>query len=222
MATQPRRRQTNGILYYASLFILGAALVAAGLTFAYQKYAESVRDARRIKLETVEREISPESVEEFIRLRNRIRAGMTLLDNQVYASQFFDVLEKITLQNVRFQSLIFSVADDRTAKIEMHGVARSFNALAAESAAFASEKYIKRAIFSDITSDKSGAVQFSLKADIDPKLLLRTSAQVTPEVAAPNISTTTDMVPQASATSTTPASTTAPAAKASAATTTKP
>lgn len=222
LATQPRRKQANGIVYYASLFIAGIAIVGAGVTFGYQKYIESVRDSKKTRLEVVEKEISPESVEDFIRLRNRIRAGKALLDTHVYGSQFFDVLENITLQNVRFQSLIFSIADDRTAKIEMHGIARSFNALAAESAAFANEKRIKRAIFSDITSDKSGVVRFSLKADIDPKLLLKTTAQAAQAPAAPNISTTTDMVPPPAPTSTsTPVGTTSPV-KSGSASTTKP
>lgn len=225
VAMQPRRKQANGLLYYAGLFIAGAAVVAAGLTFAYEKYAESVRDSRKAKLEAVEKEINPQSVEDFIRLRNRIRAGKMLLDTHVYGSQFFDVLESVTLQNVRFQSLIFSIADDRSAKIEMHGVARSFNALAAESAAFANEKRIKRAIFSDINSDKSGMVSFSLKADLDPKLLVKTAAQVPVQTAAPNISTTTDMLPLQAPTMGTTTPVTQPAAaptKTGAATTTKP
>lgn len=220
VATQPRRKQANGVVYYASLFIAGVAVVGAGVTFGYQKYNESVRDARKAKLQQAEQNINASAVEDFIRLRNRIRAARTMLDNHIYASQFFDVLEGITLQNVRFQSLIFSIADDRTAKIEMHGVARSFNALAAQSAAFASEKRIKRAIFSDITADKNGIVSFSLHADLDPKLLLRTAVPaVAPgtEPPAVNVATTTPIGPAPQAVGAT--TTVAPAAKA---TTTKP
>lgn len=226
VATQPRRKQTSGVLYYASLFVAGVAVIGAGVTFGYEKYVESIRDSRKAKLEISEKTISAASVEDFIRLRNRIRAGQTVLDNHVYASQFFDVLEGITLQNVRFQSLIFGIADDRTAKIEMHGIARSFNALAAESAAFASEKRIKRAIFSDITADKGGVVSFSLKAEVDPKLLLRASGAAPVSAPPANIATSTPLVPTSTATTTTAATTTKtttpPVQTAPKATTTKP
>ena len=81
----------------------------------------------------------------------------------------------------------------------MQGVARSFNALAAESAAFAQDKRIKRAIFSSITADKGGLVRFSLRAELEPKILVlerntKTSVAVPTPV---NIATTTQLVPSA-------------------------
>lgn len=209
VSTQPRRKRENGIFYYVALFILGVAVVGAGLTFGYEKFLESVRNARAAELAKAEQQVNAETVEDFIRLRNRIRIAQGLLDQHVYASQFFDVLEGLTLQNVRFQSLIMSVGDDRTAKIEMHGIARSFNALAAESAAFAGEKRIRRAIFSNIMADKNGVVNFSLRAEIDPKLIQRASdevnADIEPPVTAPNLSTST---PQITGTTTKPSATT--------------
>lgn len=219
VSTQPRRKQENGVLYYGALFLLGAAVVGAGLTFGYQKYLESVQTARKAKLEQAEKSINVDTVESFIRLRNRIHASESLLNQHVYATQFFDVLEKITLQNVRYQSLILSIGEDRTAKIEMHGIARSFNALAAESAEFAKEKRIKRAIFSNISADKNGVVTFALRAELDPKLLLRTAEaeQLTGLPPAANIATSTDVV--APVNSTAPATTTSVQPKA---TTTKP
>lgn len=172
VATQARRKRAPlGIFYYGALFLLGISVVGAGLTFGYSTYLNSVRDARKVRLAAAEQNISSTAVEDFIRLRNRIRAAETLLNQHVVVSHFFDVLESVTLKNVRFQSLLVSVANDRTAKIEMRGVARSFNALAAESAAFAADKRIKRAIFSNISADKGGVVTFSLKAEVDSRLI---------------------------------------------------
>ncbi len=201
VTTQPRRtRAKNGIFFYIGLFILGVAVIGAGLTFGYKTYIESVRTSRKAALELAEKNISASAVEDFIRLRNRIQASKTLLNQHVVSSQFFDVLEGLTLQNVRFQSLILSVGNDRTAKIEMHGVARSFNALAAESAAFAAEKRIKRAIFSGITADKNGVVSFSLKAELSPKLLTTDGLGLAAPVSTPNIATSTPFAPVASTT----------------------
>jgi Tfp pilus assembly protein PilN len=207
VATQPRRsRARNGIFYYGGLFILGAAIVGALLTFGYKTYLDTVRTARKATLEAAEKHINRTEVEDFLRLRNRIRVADTLINQHVVSSQFFDVLEGITLQNVRFQSLILSIGEDRTAKIEMHGMARSFNALAAESAAFAAEKKIKRAIFSSITADKNGVVSFTLRAELDPKLTTTTVETASTRVAPPNVATTTaPFAPTASTTITLPA-----------------
>lgn len=198
--TVRRTRAKNGIFFYIGLFLLGVAVVGAGLTFGYKTYIESVRTSRKAALELAEKNISAAAVEDFIRLRNRIQASNTLLNKHVVASQFFDVLEGLTLQNVRFQSLILSIGNDRSAKIEMHGVARSFNALAAESAAFAAEKRIKRAIFSGITADKNGVVSFSLKAELSSKLLTTDGLGVVTTAPAVNIATTTPALPAASTT----------------------
>lgn len=207
VATQARRKRAPlGIFYYGALFLLGVAVVGAGLTFGYKTYLDSVRDARKTRLSAAEQNINPEAVEDFIRLRNRIQASNTLLNQHVVLSRFFDVVESITLKNVRFQSLTASVGNDRTTKIEMRGLARSFNALAAESAAFAADKRIKRAIFSNITVNESGVVSFALKAEIDSKLITVSGdprvqvAAPTPNVVAPEVFEEVPATPSASTT----------------------
>lgn len=205
VANQQRRsRASNGLLYYIAFFVLGVTIVGAGLTFGYKTYLDTVQTARKNRLDSVEKTIDATTVEDFIRLRNRIQVAQGLLDQHVVMSQFFDVLESLTLQNVRFKALQLLVDEDRTVKIDMHGVARSFNALAAESAAFASEKRIKRAIFSNIMADKSGAVSFSLQAELSQKLVTLSSDVKLP-IAAVNIATTTPFVaPEPIAATTTP------------------
>jgi Tfp pilus assembly protein PilN len=190
---------------------MGITLAGAAGTFAYSKYLETVSIAKDLKLKESEKNINIDTVEEIIRLRSRIQVASNVLDRHVRSSQFFDVLERITLQNVRCQSMSLNVSEDRAARIEMHGVARSFNALAAQSAAFAAEKQIKRAIFSGITADKNGLVKFALQAELTPRLtLVGKNAKETIEEPAPNIATTTpfEAVPQEVASTTKKATTT--------------
>ena len=209
VAPQARRpRPQAGALYYAALFILGVAVVGAGLTFAYGLFLNNVKDSRQARLHTAEQSINNETVTDFIQLRNRIQTATVILNQRIRVSQFFDALEALTLQNVRFKTLTFSVGNDRSAKITMSGAARSFNALAVESSAFAHNDNFKRSIFSGIAADKSGVVSFTLNAELAPKLLADTvkaaSAAATAPAAA-NIATTT---PFAAATTTTTAATT--------------
>ncbi len=214
MSQQLRRsRPAQGVFYYVALFIMGVAVVGAAGTFGYEKYLVTVRTAKDLTLKESEKNVDKEAVADFIRLRNRMQVGNNVLDRHVMTSQFFDVLEGLTLQNVRFQSIQLTVADDRTAKIEMHGMARSFNALASQSAGFANETSIKRAIFSGITADKNGIVKFSLQADLTPSLVIVSKDGKSQTVETPpNIATTTpfETAPPVTASTTKAAATTTP------------
>ena len=154
-----------------SLIVMGIAIIGAGATFGYEKLLESTRDKKAQELAAAEASISRATIEEFLRLQNRLTATETLLDEHVALSYFFNRLEELTLSTVAFESLNLTVEEDRTTTFLMDGTARSFNALAAQSAAFAAEKRIKRAIFSDISVGDKGLVTFSLKAELDPALI---------------------------------------------------
>jgi hypothetical protein len=193
----------NIFLVIASL-VLGLSLLGSIGVFAYERYLTGVRDTRAAEVAQAEELINPDSVEDFIRTRDRFIEAGEILDGHVAVSQFFDLLESLTLQSVRFDTLTFMLAEDRTAEIRIAGVARTFNSLAAQSSAFASEKRIKSAIFSNITVNDNRTVAFSLEADLDPRLLILNppEAQAMPEVPA---ATTTPAAPAATTTTTAPA-----------------
>lgn len=181
--------------------ILGIAILASGGVFGYQRYLMSVRDAKAEEVRQAEAAIDSSSVEEFIRTRDRFTAAQGLLDNHVAVSNFFALLESITLQTVRFNSLSFTLTEDRSAEISMSGTARTFNALAAQSSVFAEEKRVKRAIFSDIKVNVDKTVSFALDADLDPKLLalIAEEAPPAPEVPVEESATSTPAAPESPA-----------------------
>lgn len=154
-----------------ALIILGISIVGAGVVFGYKQYLTSQRDTKAQAVQKAQESLSSATVEEFIRTRNRFSAAGTLLENHTAVSRFFSLLEGMTLANVRFNSLTFELDEERAGHITMDGVARTFNALAAQSSAFAGEKQVKRAIFSNIALNTSGIVTFALSADLDPRLI---------------------------------------------------
>ncbi len=185
---------TNLFLIVA-LAVAGITVAAAAGTFAYHKFLLHTLAGKQAALAEAQSQINEDTIDEFLDLRDRLTNGKDLLANHIVLSQFFTVLEGITLQNVRFTSLSLIVAGDRTAQLEMEGTARNFNALAAQSSAFASEKRIRRAIFSDINLQE-GTVSFSLTADVDPRLVIEDPAGTSASSAA--------IVPTASSTLPTP------------------
>ena len=197
------------------MFIFLLSLVAAGGTFAYDKYLQSSLEAKAEELAVAQREVNQDQVEDFVRLRDRLTYGQGLLDNHIALGQVFDVLEEQTLTNVRFSSLDLTVADDRTAQIDISGTARNFNALAAQSNAFAAEKGIRRAIFSGIVVNEDNTVSFTLTADLDGKLLIDdgSRAQASQPAAGPAVAPAPTQTAPAPA-ETAPAATTSPASAA--------
>ena len=180
-SARPTVRKSSGINPFSiiGILLLIIALAGAGGVYAYKEYVTHERDTEASKLIAAQKKIDQEGVQEFIRLRNRLVAGNTLLENHITLSQFFATLESMTLQNVRFNTLELSVADGRTATVKLSGEAKTLNALAAQSSAFSSDPNIKRAIFSGIkANDKTKFIEFNLTADLQPGLVTGGSATV--------------------------------------------
>jgi hypothetical protein len=169
-----RRSGSNAVMALA-VFLLIVSIVAAIGVFAYSEYLKSIAQQKNDALTAAQNSVNAAAVEDFVRFRDRFGVAESILDKHVEASNFFALLESLTLANVRFNSLKFDIKDDGTPTISMSGTAKSFNALAAQSSAFTGEKRIKRAIFANIKVADTGIVTFSLTADLDPKLLIFTA-----------------------------------------------
>lgn len=185
VAAMPARRAKSGVNVFMIIgaSVAAASVVIAGAVFAYEFYLKGAHASKTVQLEEAQKAVNIDTVEDFIRLRGRLAALESLLDEHVILSEFFDLLELRTLQTVRFSGLKLSVDEDRSAEIQMEGVAKNFNALAAQSTQLAAEKQIKRAIFSGISLNENGTVSFSLSASIEPRLI--TSAEVLPGISEP-------------------------------------
>jgi hypothetical protein len=185
--------------------VLGIVILGCFAVFGYQYYLQGVAKHKADQVIQAQNSIDEATVTQFIRLRDRFTAAKTVLGSQIALSRFFNDLETLTLQGVRFTSLRVTVTDDRSGTVTMNGTAKSFNTLAAQSQSFASDKRIKRAIFSGITvSPADKTVTFTLDAVLDPTLVVisNDSASAAPAPVAP--------APAATGTTTVPVTPTKP------------
>ena len=181
------RSDFSGAFGFFAYGVLGLALLFALGVFAYGRILAAEQSTKDASLATAETAIDPATVESFVRLRDRLDSSAKLLANHPALSNFFSVLVTLLPATVRFTALHLTLADDGTATLQGAGVAKSFNALAALSAAFATDGRIKDAIFSNIVVNaKDNSVSFALAATLDPKLI----AFAPPEAAVPSASTT--------------------------------
>ncbi|MCR4333987.1 MAG: hypothetical protein NUV60_03185 [Patescibacteria group bacterium] len=161
--------------------ILAVVFVLALGVFVYGRILASDKTAKDTALAKAQAAIDPVTVENFVRLRNRLSSGSALLNGHIAFSGFFSSLEKVLPANVRFSSLQLALNDAGVPKVDGVGVAKSFNALAAASNAFAMDGHIKDAIFSNINVNRDGSVSFALSATIDLKIVVFSPTSSAPE-----------------------------------------
>jgi hypothetical protein len=192
---QPKRPYSRAnniftVIAYAVLFI---TVVASGATYAYASYLQHTLNAKSQALVAAQASVDQSQVQNFIQLRDRLVSAQTLLTKHVTLTSLFDVLEKVTVQNIQFTGLKVTVTDDRSAQIDIDGIAKNFNSLAVQSNALATQKGIKQAIFSGIAVNKLAGITFHLNALIDPSLVI--GGALTPSTSGGTVTVPTLPVP---------------------------
>lgn len=160
-----------GTFGFFAYIVLGVIFVLALSAFFYSRILAGTLASREAALAQAQKAIDIATVEGFVQLRDRLNSGAQLLAKHVALSNFFKLLATLVPSSVRFTSLHLTVDDARRVKVEGLGVARSFNALATVSTAFATDGHIKDAIFSNIVVNKDSTVSFALSASLDPKVV---------------------------------------------------
>ncbi len=172
VAPRKFRADFTGAFGFFAYAVLGIVFLMALGVFFYGRILAVDKASKDTELLAAEAEIDSKTVENFVRLRNRLASSETLLKGHVAFSGFFSSLEKILPTTVRFTALHLSIGQNGISKVEGGGVAKSFNALAAASTAFAEDGRIKDAIFSNININKDNSVSFSLSATLDRTIIV--------------------------------------------------
>lgn len=183
----------TGALGFLAYILLAVVFALAIGVFSYERILTNNKNVKQATLDKATAAIDPVTVKNFVRLRNRLDAGYSLIGNHVAFSNFFALFDTLIPVTVRFTSLHLALSDTKTVKLDGSGIAKSFNALAVASAAFAADGRIKDAIFSNIVvSSKDGTVSFALTAMLDPKLIaFSPTVPVTPSAELPQESAST-------------------------------
>ena len=165
-----RRSNFTGAFAFLGYGVLTIVIALAIGAFIYSQILATEQANTDRELQERIAAIDPHTVTKFVRLRDRLSYGLTLLNSHIALSGFWNTLIAISPSTVRYKSLHIARDDAGIIKLEASGVAKSFNALAATSDAFAGDGRVKDAIFSAIRVE-GNVVNFSLSASIDPELV---------------------------------------------------
>ncbi len=176
--TSPRRHTTSLFMSLAViLFIL--SLLAAGGMYFWKSYLLSSQASYKTQLAERERQFNADLIEELKRQNVKIDLAKQLIGNHLAVSQIFDIIGRLTIENVRFLSMDLTAGANsgEGIKVAMKGYGTSFSAVAFQSDVlgqleqYGLRKVVKNPILSDPALDSSGTVSFGFSATIDPASL---------------------------------------------------
>ena len=163
-----------GLFVFLSTIIFFISAVVAAGAFGWDKYLESRKTTMKSDLEKNIKAFEPQTIDQYVRLDNRINSAKELLSKHVAVSYIFDFLEDETLQSIGFTDFKYGVAPDGGATLALNGSAKSYNAVAYQSIVFGRERALKNPIFSNLDLDNAGNVVFNFTTNVDPGFIAYT------------------------------------------------
>jgi hypothetical protein len=168
-----RRRRGTSLFYLLALLIFIASVVAAGGAFVYGRYLTASLDSKKDQLEKYQASFDLPTIQALIRFDSRLTQARMIIGKHIAPSAIFSFLSQQTLEKVQFKNFDYLVGDaDHPPTITLTGVADSFATIALQSDQFGNSKVLKDIIFSDISIQGPNKVAFSVKASVDPALIL--------------------------------------------------
>lgn len=119
----------------------------------------------------IEKEFETESVVKLQTLDKQLRNGSTLVKNHTVLSPVFSILESSTLPQVRFTKFDALFEDGKPLQIKMSGEADGYRSIAQQSDVFATNTFMKDAIFSNFALTQKGKISFDLSFGVKPELV---------------------------------------------------
>ena len=161
----------SGIYFIFALVAFLVSLLLAGGMFAYGAYLEREKDVRIRDLASYQGVVREDTANELSRLSTRMNVAETLLNNHVYFSSIFSLLETLTTTSLRFTNAQIALLPDGSASLALSGVARNFNAIAFEAEVLGRDPSIQSPVFSNLEVREDGNVSFSMSATVSARFL---------------------------------------------------
>ncbi len=163
----------NLVSLIVSVIFIVTIATAAGLYF-YSKVLDTKVTNETKTLQENEDRLELTTLEQYIRLDDRIEAAKQILHNHTAVTPIFDTLQKTVLKSIQFSSLTLTFGGQDKISLSMKGQTLNYGSIAFQSDILSKDEngLIKNPIFSDLNLDPSGNVSFSFTATLDPSLIL--------------------------------------------------
>jgi len=169
-------RPVSLFAFLATILFVASLLIGGGVYF-YKSFLTKQSAELESSLATARASFEPKLVADLSRLDKRINIGNDILSTHVTVSPIFELFQNITIQTIRFTKFNYAYLNDAGTEVnvKMSGLstpAGGYTAIANQSDILNKNKYIKNAVFSNLTLDDKGNIAFDLMFSVDPKFVL--------------------------------------------------
>jgi hypothetical protein len=172
----PVRHHTSSLFMSLATLVFIASIAAAGSAYAWKHYLTSAQVSLKETLATREKQFNVDLIEQLKAANIKIDLARRLLNNHLALSQIFDILGRVTIENVRFLGLDATVPTSGSdgVKVSLQGYGTSLSAVAFQSDVlgqldqYGLRKIVKNPILSNPSLSADGSVSFGFTATIDP------------------------------------------------------
>ena len=170
------RNEGSGISLFLllSIIVFIVALALGGGVWLWQSSLANEITKDKADLQAAKDSYEENTINPLIRLNDRIEESKKLLDNHIAVSPVFAMLEKYTYKNIRYKTMKFSYAGKDKIKIDLSGVASTYDALSAQSDIFGGDslrEVISQPVVSDFNPNQDGSISFNFTAVINSSLI---------------------------------------------------
>src|SRR3989344_1268957 len=173
---QQPRRATSSLFMTLAGFLFIVSLLAAGGMYFWKSYLLSSQESYKTQLAEREKQFNADLIEELKSQNVKIDLPKNLIDKHLAASQIFDIIGRLTIENVRFLSMDMTAGatSNDGIKINLKGNGTCLSAVAFHSDVlgqlerYGLRKVVKNPILSDPSIDTDRTVSFGLTATVDP------------------------------------------------------
>ena len=175
-ASAPRRGGGVGILFFIALLVFLASVALAGGSFAYAQYLARSIESKSDQLSRARAAFEPATIQDLLRLEDRLRYSKQVLDAHVAPSVLFKLLSEHTLASVSFNKMEYARTPDGESLLGLSGTTNTYSDIALQSDEIGKARALKDALFSGFSVQDSGRVSFDISAKVDPGFLAYRSA----------------------------------------------
>ncbi len=166
-----RRGGGVGVLFFVALLLFLASAALAGGSFAYSQYLTQSISSKSDQLSRARAAFEPATIQDLMRLEDRLKYSKQVLDTHVAPSVIFNLLSEHTLSTVSLDKMEYSRTPDGESTVSLSGTTNTYSDIALQSDEIGKARALKNAIFSGFAVQDSGRVSFSVSANVDSGFL---------------------------------------------------
>jgi hypothetical protein len=155
---QKKEKTSKKLVIIPIVLIIITAIICAGLFFYEETLSNKISDLDN-EIDQINQKISNELDTEVISFQKHLNNLKKMLDDHIYYSNLFSLIEKTTVPTVSFESFNGDVSSK---KIQLKGKAISFSSLAKQIVAFREAEEIDKVNFSSASIGTDGGIGFDL------------------------------------------------------------